>query len=85
MPKFIRYEVLGFHWFSFQFSPDQQVHDYIKPAIYSCIGDMAMSLGGAMDKYLQYFLQALQAGVAAAAVMRQRLKEARYATLFSNT
>jgi hypothetical protein len=36
-----------------------------------------MSLGGAMDKYLQYFLQALQGGVAAAAGMRQRLKEAR--------
>ena len=36
-----------------------------------------MSLGGAMDKYLVYFLQTLQAGVAAAATTRQRVKESR--------
>jgi hypothetical protein len=81
MQRFIRSSFLkrlSFHFYGFSSSHSlKQVHDYIKPAIYSCIGDMAMSLGGAMDKYLQYFLQALQTGVAAAAGMRQRLKEAR--------
>jgi len=48
-----------------------QVHDYIKPAAYSCIGDIAMAIGAGMDKYLPYWLTALQQGCEAA----KRLKE----------
>ncbi len=50
------------------------MHDYIKPAIYSCIGDIAMAVS-TLDKYMNYFLQALQAGVANAATIRKQMKE----------
>jgi len=39
----------------------RQVHDYIKPGIYSCLGDLAMAIGAGMEKYLQYWFTALQA------------------------
>eukprot|EP00283_Hemiselmis_rufescens_P010191 CAMPEP_0173432662 /NCGR_PEP_ID=MMETSP1357-20121228/10379_1 /TAXON_ID=77926 /ORGANISM="Hemiselmis rufescens, Strain PCC563" /LENGTH=901 /DNA_ID=CAMNT_0014397289 /DNA_START=64 /DNA_END=2769 /DNA_ORIENTATION=+ len=48
-----------------------QVHDFIKPAAYSCIGDIAMAIGAGMEKYLQYWLAALQQGCETA----KRLKE----------
>ena len=50
-----------------------QVHDYIKPAAYSCIGDIAMAIGAAMEKYLQYWLQALQQGCQIAKVINDEL------------
>jgi importin subunit beta-1 len=50
-----------------------QVHDYIKPSAYSCIGDIAMAIGAGMDKYLQYWLSALQQGVMAAKSLREQL------------
>ena len=50
-----------------------QVHDYIKPAVYSCIGDIAMAVGAGMEKYLQYWLAALQQGVHAAKMLKDEL------------
>ncbi len=50
-----------------------QVHDYIKPSAYSCIGDIAMAIGAGMDKYLQYWLAALQQGVMTAKTLREQL------------
>ena len=40
----------------------KQVHDYIKPGIFSCLGDVAMAIGAGMDKYLQHWFMALQVG-----------------------
>eukprot|EP00960_Hanusia_phi_P061583 764884-Hanusia_phi.AAC.2 len=37
-----------------------QVHDYIKPAICSSFGDVAMAITKDMEKYLQYWFRALQ-------------------------
>mmetsp|Transcript_2838 Transcript_2838/g.6384 ORF Transcript_2838/g.6384 Transcript_2838/m.6384 type:complete len:900 (+) Transcript_2838:48-2747(+) len=50
-----------------------QVHDFIKPAAYSCIGDIAMAIGAGMEKYLQYWLSALQQGVEAAKLLKEEL------------
>mmetsp|Transcript_3159 Transcript_3159/g.6379 ORF Transcript_3159/g.6379 Transcript_3159/m.6379 type:complete len:902 (-) Transcript_3159:347-3052(-) len=52
-----------------------QVHDYIKPAIYSCFGDIAMAIGAGMDKYLQYWFAALQEGCKTAVQLEKELAE----------
>lgn len=49
------------------------MHDYIKPAAYSCIGDLAMAIGASMEKYLQYWLAALQQGCAAAKLLNDEI------------
>ena len=43
-----------------------------------------MALGGTVEKYLAYFLQALQAGVASASQMRLQLKQLRSLPLFTS-
>lgn len=52
-----------------------QVHDYIKPQLYLAIGDIALAIGAGMDKYLSYWLAALQQGCDVAKALRESLKE----------
>eukprot|EP00286_Rhodomonas_abbreviata_P024991 CAMPEP_0181308270 /NCGR_PEP_ID=MMETSP1101-20121128/11366_1 /TAXON_ID=46948 /ORGANISM="Rhodomonas abbreviata, Strain Caron Lab Isolate" /LENGTH=898 /DNA_ID=CAMNT_0023414627 /DNA_START=90 /DNA_END=2786 /DNA_ORIENTATION=- len=50
-----------------------QIHDYIKPAIYSCIGEIALAIGEGIGKFLQYWMSALQIGVQTAAQTKGQL------------
>lgn len=52
-----------------------QVHDYIKPAIFSCFGDIAMAIGAGMDKHLQFWFAALQEGCKTAVNLAKELGE----------
>jgi importin subunit beta-1 len=52
-----------------------QVHDYIKPSAYSCIGDIAMAIGAGMEKYLQTWLAALQHGVLTAKNLHKEIMD----------